>query len=192
MSDNTKATCSEPTDRQLLLEILRHLDPPQIDRLLTTFEKKPALETTLRKALSVCWGGPEPFTPQDALRAGIQPNSKRSRAFFEELIRFVDRAEMTDPEVYKAAGLNRTLWYRLRDNPNAHTSKRNILKIGLVLRLDYLELYYLLALGGHPFAPICDGTDMVIALCLRDGVYDPFEVDSRLIEAGELALFSEE
>lgn len=191
MSEKTKSSCEKATDKQLLLEILRQLDEPQIAHLLAVFRANPALDAALRQNLSICWSQDGPHTPRDAPQAAAQDPAGREQTFFEVLIHFVDRAEMTDPEVYRAAGLNRTLWYRLRDNPDARTSKANILKLGLILHLDYLELYYLLALGGHPFAPACDRTDLVVATCIRDGVYDPFEVDSRLDRAGRPTLFSE-
>lgn len=192
MSDRERNSRPDSLDRQLLLEILRRLDEGQIKGLLAALQAKPELEAALRKALSLCWSGEQPYRPQQALAESARQSSGQDRTFFQELIRFVDRAEMTDPEVYRAAGLNRTLWYRLRDKPDARTSKQNVLKIGLVLHLDYLELYYLLALGGHPFAPACSGTDLVIAVCLQKGIYDPLEVDSRLYKAGEPTLFSEE
>ena len=112
-----------------------------------------------------------------------------SRDFYSILSDFIKRADMQDPQVYRAIGMHRNQWSRIRQK-GKHTSKHFILKLCLVLKLDLFESNYLLALAGYTFVPD-QKTDYIICRCIRDGRYDPMEVDELLVSMGEAPLFSE-
>lgn len=170
------------SDTALLKAVLRRLDLQQTQDLYLAFGSDSALADALRQRLRE-WRDPAQDLPaQD----GGAPT------FFGELVRFLARRGMTDAKLYNAIGMQRTLWYRLRDNPEAHTSKANVLKMGIVLQLDYWELYYLVSLSGYAFVPAYDGADREIASCVRAGIYAPAAIDERLYAAGEPTLFSRE
>ena len=116
---------------------------------------------------------------------------KHGVGFFNQIIKFADRAQMTDPQIYNGANIGRSLWYRIRDNKNVKTSKENVLKIALVLRLNYWELYYLVSLAGYSFMPHNNMTDYIIALCAWHKEFNPETIDRLLVENGKKALFSE-
>lgn len=109
---------------------------------------------------------------------------------YSALIKFINRKGLKDSKVYNAVGINRTIWYRLRDNKTASTSKQNILKFALVLELDYWEAFYLISLAGFSFLPTIDKTDYVIMKCILEKTYDPETIDEMLRNAGESTLFS--
>ena len=121
---------------------------------------------------------------------GITEDS-RQRSFFPEIIRFADRAGMTDSQIYNAVGLNRSLWYRMRDDINARTKKSNVLKLVIVLRLSFWEAFYLIALAGYSFTPGADGTDKIIASCLIKSIYEPDIIDEMLYDNRLKTLFTE-
>ena len=112
-----------------------------------------------------------------------------SRDFYSILSDFIKRADMQYPQVYRAIGMHRNQWSRIRQK-GKHTSKHFILKLCLVLKLDLFESNYLLALAGYTFVPD-QKTDYIICRCIRDGRYDPMEVDELLVSMGEASLFSE-
>lgn len=187
---------SEEVYRKLLEEILPRLNECQIVNLMEELE-----EGTLKKEFCRILEEDSRFFQNDFLDMDkIKEMLKREldtvrhshRGFFEELIYFADRAKMTDAQVYNAIGMNRTLWYRLRDNPNAKTSKRNVLKLAIILKLDYWEMYYLLNLAGYSLLPGDDGTDKIVSFCIRRNIYDCRQIDELFFEAGEEPLFSEQ
>ncbi len=182
--------------RQLLIEVLKRLDDAQIAAIIEDLGWEEPYGKALRnivqeldekdrkKAMS-------PDELMDMLKEEINLRSGSDKKFFEQLTFFVDRAKKTDSQVYNAIGMNRSLWYRLRDNKNAKTGKENILKMAVVLHLDYWEMYYLVNLAGHSLMPKTDGTDRVVSRCIRHGIYDTLQIDELLAAIGENTLFSE-
>jgi len=135
---------------------------------------------------------PPEIPPEILALLGMTDDRRRGVTFFSEVIRLVDRAGVTEPYVYKAIGLNRSLWYRMRDDERARTKKGNILKLVIVLQLSFWEAVYIIALAGYSFTPGVDGTDKVVRDCLIAGTYDPEVVDQMLYDGGLKALFAEE
>jgi len=119
-------------------------------------------------------------------------DESREITFFSEVIGFAERINLTDAQVYNAIGMNRSLWYRMRDNPDARTKKSNVLKLAIVLRLSFWEAFYLIALAGYSFVPGIDKTDETIARCLMSEEYAPDKIDEMLDENGCDTLFAEE
>ena len=117
--------------------------------------------------------------------------TQREATFFSELVKLADRIGMTDAQVYNAIGMNRSLWYRMRDNKDARTKKENILKLVIVLQLSFWEAFYLIALAGYSFVPGVNKTDEVVAYCLFHKIFTPESVDEMLYEKGCETLFNE-
>ncbi len=179
-------------DRQLLREIILQLEPNQVEQLLQAFADRPALAGAFRQRLSQ-WRQADDLRPlEQVIREEMENSSGQTRQFYAELIRFVDRARMTDAQVYRQVGMDRKLWYRLRDQQKARTSKENVLKMCIVLHLDYWETYYLVNLSGYAFTPTAqiDRTDFGVGLCVSNGIYTPMRVDELLVELGEPPLFA--
>ena len=135
---------------------------------------------------------PDSIPPEMLALLGRTDDERRSVCFFSEVLRFAERAGMADSQIYNAIGMNRSLWYRMRDNADARTKKSNVLKLAIVLRLSFWEAYYLIALAGYSFLPGVDRTDEIIARCLFEMTYDPASIDEMLVDGGCEALFSEE
>lgn len=182
-------------ERRLLSEVLSMLGEWQIAEMM----EKMGRDTELGEALcriveeDCLWEQDAPLSMEELrkmLKEELDAAQGVQREFFKELIQFVDRAEKTDSQLYNEIGMNRTLWYRLRDNKNAKTSKGNVLKMAICLHLDYWEMYYLVNLSGYSLLPRDDNTDRVVSLCIRRKIYDKREIDELLVEAGEKPLFS--
>jgi len=112
--------------------------------------------------------------------------------FFSEILKFADRIGLTDSQVYNAIGMNRSLWYRMRNDSEARTKKENVLKLVIVLRLNFWEAFYLIALAGYSFLPGINETDEIVAQCLLEKIYNPEEVDKILYGKCYKTLFTEE
>lgn len=187
------------TERQLLIAVLSKLDERQIlglieeigrdnptgQALLRLLEEEVEQFPWTQKTLGI-------KDLKKMLKEELEVTQGYRQEFYKELIHFVDRAQKTDAQVYNEIGMNRTLWYRLRDNKNARTNKRNVLKMAVILRLDYWEMYYLINLAGYSLLPKDDLTDRTVAFCIRHGIYEKEKVDELLLEAKEKPLFSED
>ncbi len=186
----------EVTDKELLVQVLSRLDERQLIGIVEEIGMEQPLGQALVKILEEELHWSEKTLKLDQLKILLKEELETTqgtrREFYKELIYFVDRAGKTDAQVYNEIGMNRTLWYRLRDNRNAKTNKRNVLKMAVILQLDYWEMYYLVNLAGYSLLPKDDLTDRTVAFCIRHGIYEKGKVDELLIEAGEKPLFSED
>ena len=187
------------TERQLLIEVLSRLDERQILGLAEEMGRENPFGEALLQLLEeeadrFPWTQKTLGTEElkKLLKQELEVTQGYRQEFYKELIYFVDRAQKTDAQVYNEIGMNRTLWYRLRDNKNARTNKRNVLKMAVILHLDYWEMYYLVNLAGYSLLPKDDLTDRTAAFCILHGIYEKEKIDELLIEAGEKPLFSEE
>ena len=187
------------TERQLLIEVLSRLDERQILGLAEEMGRENPFGEALLQLLEeeadrFPWTQKTLGTEElkKLLKQELEVTQGYRQEFYKELIYFVDRAQKTDAQVYNEIGMNRTRWYRLRDNKNARTNKRNVLKMAVILHLDYWEMYYLVNLAGYSLLPKDDLTDRTAAFCIRHGIYEKEKIDELLIEAGEKPLFSEE
>ena len=186
----------EVTDKELLVQVFSRLDERQLIGIVEEIGVEQPLGQALVKILEEELHWSEKTLKLDQLKVLLKEELETTqgtrREFYKELIYFVDRAGKTDAQVYNEIGMNRTLWYRLRDNRNAKTNKRNVLKMAVILQLDYWEMYYLVNLAGYSLLPKDDLTDRTVAFCIRHGIYEKGKVDELLIEAGEKPLFSED
>lgn len=186
----------EVTDKELLVQVLSRLDERQLIGIVEEIGMEQPLGQALVRILEEELHWSEKTLKLDQLKILLKEELETTqgtrREFYKELIYFVDRAGKTDAQVYNEIGMNRTLWYRLRDNRNAKTNKRNVLKMAVILQLDYWEMYYLVNLAGYSLLPKDDLTDRTVAFCIRHGIYEKGKVDELLIEAGEKPLFSED
>jgi predicted XRE-type DNA-binding protein len=184
-------TSTSISDYDLLIAVLSALDETQINAALSFIGWDTPLGLRLREILSETRQNSARTNKfedvQTLLQAELSQNANIRSEFFKELLKFVDRAQMNESQVYNEIGMNRALWYRLRDNKEARTSKQNVLKLVIVLKLDYWEAFYLISLAGFSF--MTSQTDYVVAFCLSRNIYDPFQVDELLEENGQNAIF---
>lgn len=184
------------TEKELLIAVLSRLDKLQVLGILEDIGRNTPLGEALYSVLeNECSWDSETASGMEELKAILKKELEGAqgyrREFFQELLRFADRAQKTDAQIYNAIGMNRSLWYRLRDQKDAKTNKKNVLKMAIVLHLDYWEMYYLVNLSGHSLLPGDDKTDQIVSFCVRHKIYDMDKVDELLFEAGENALFSD-
>lgn len=115
-----------------------------------------------------------------------KPNKEEFHTYLYSLI---DARGLTDPEVYKKAGIDRKTWSKIVSNSDQRPTKRTVSRIVIALELDYKECKHLIKAAGYILNR--DPFDLVIRYCVEHKVYDPIAVDDLLVKKGLKPLFSE-
>jgi hypothetical protein len=98
-------------------------------------------------------------------------NLKRQPTLQQVLFQYIDRKGVSDPEVYKKAGLDRKLFSKIRSNPTYRPGKNTIIALALALELNKKETDTLLSSAGYTLSD-SDTADLVILFCLEKKIYD--------------------
>lgn len=109
--------------------------------------------------------------------------------FHSYLFQLIDERGLSDPEVYKKAGIDRKTWSKIISNQAQRPTKRMTCRLVIALNLDYHECKHLVKAAGYILNR--DPFDIVIRYCVENKIYDPLKVDQLLIEQGLKPLFSE-
>lgn len=95
------------------------------------------------------------------------------------LFEFIDKKGLSDPQVYKRAGIDRKLFSKIRSKPDYRPGKSTIIALALALELNKEEIDELLESGGFSLSE-SDTSDLVITFCLEKKIYDVFQVNEYL------------
>ena len=101
--------------------------------------------------------------------------------FQERLLHLIDEQDLTDPEVYKKANLDRKLFSKIRSNAAYRPSKNTVLALAIALELDLAQTKDLLARAGFAFSP-SSRFDLIVQYCFEKRIYDIFEVNALLFQ----------
>jgi hypothetical protein len=105
--------------------------------------------------------------------------NNRKATLQKVLFGFIDKKGVSDPDVYKRAGVDRKLFSKIRSNPEYRPSKNTIIALAFGLELDEEEFDQLLESGGYSLSE-SDTSDLVIKFCLEKKIYDVFQVNEYL------------
>ncbi|PET42035.1 hypothetical protein CN514_23020 [Bacillus sp. AFS001701] len=97
--------------------------------------------------------------------------NKLKPTFRELLFKFIDKKNVSDPLIYKKAGLDRKHFSKIRSIPNYIPKKNTIIALSLALELDKIETSDLLSSAGYTLSD-CDLNDLVIKFFLEKNIYD--------------------
>ena len=92
-------------------------------------------------------------------------------SFSETLLNMIDQKEMKDSDVYRRAGIDRRLFWKIRNDDTYQTSKRTVFALILSLRLSEEESEELLESAGYSFSRSQE-YDLIILFFVRNAVYD--------------------
>lgn len=112
-----------------------------------------------------------------------------SDTFSEYLIYLIDSRGMTYPEVYKRAIVDKKVFSKIKNNPNAHPKKMTAMCLCIGARLNMDQTRDLLARAGYALSP-CDKTDIIFSYFIENQIYDMIELDIQLEEHGLPCLIS--
>lgn len=112
-----------------------------------------------------------------------------SDTFSEYLIYLIDSKHMTYPEVYKRAIVDKKVFSKIKNNPDAHPKKITAMCLCVGAKLNLDETRDLLARAGYALSP-CDKTDIIFSYFIEHQIYDMIELDIQLEEHGLPCLIS--
>ncbi|PFH90664.1 hypothetical protein [Bacillus sp. AFS088145] len=87
------------------------------------------------------------------------------------LFNFIEKKHLSDPLIYKKAGIDRKHFSKIRSIPNYLPKKNTIIALSLALELDKIETSDLLSSTGYTLSD-SDLTDLVIKFFLEKNIYD--------------------
>ena len=95
------------------------------------------------------------------------------------LFSYIDRTGLSDPEVYKKAGIDRKHFSKIRSNSNYRPKKNTIIALALALELNRKETDELLSPAGYSLSD-SDTCDLVVQFCLEKKIYNIHDVNQAL------------
>ncbi len=101
--------------------------------------------------------------------------------FQERLFHLIDERELSDPQVYKKANIDRKLFSKIRCNAEYHPGKRTVLALAVALKLNLDQTTDLLARAGFAFSP-SSKMDLIVKYCIEQRIYDIIEVNTILFD----------
>lgn len=104
--------------------------------------------------------------------------------FSQRLLRMIDERGMTDAEAYNKAYVDRRHFSKIRNDVNYAPSKKVVLAFSIALELSMDEAKDLLNCAGFALSR-SSKTDIIVAYCLQNRVYDMFEVNDLLDAYGQ-------
>ena len=110
-------------------------------------------------------------------------------SFHTRLFRLIDERGLKDPEVYKAANLDKRLFSKIRSNPKYKPKKETALALAIALKLNIDETADLLARAGYALSP-SSMTDVIVRFYIESGNYDMMDINCELYDHGEPMLGS--
>ena len=109
--------------------------------------------------------------------------------FQQMLFRLIDEKGREDVEVYKGAGKDKKLFYKIRNNVNYQPTKHTVYAFALSLRLSLDETKDLLQTAGYAMSG-SNRFDLIMRYVFEQGIYDLYKIDCILYDFGEEHYFS--
>lgn len=107
--------------------------------------------------------------------------SNVGETFQQRLFRHIDEQGRTDADVYKAAGKDKKLFHKIRNNVNYHPTKLTAFAFAIALKLNIDETKDLLASAGYAFSPSSQ-FDLVMRYVFEHEIYDIYKIDCILYD----------
>ena len=115
-------------------------------------------------------------------------NKKKSKETFStKLLKYIDRSELSDAEIYKKAGIDRRHFSKIRCDKYYQPKKVTAIALCMALQLSIEETTELLQIAGYSLSN-SDTGDLVVKFCIEKGIYNLIEVNEALNYFGQKLL----
>lgn len=104
--------------------------------------------------------------------------------FSEALLKWIDAKNLSDPEVYKRANLDRKLFSKIKNNKNYKPSKNTAIALALALELNLDETKDFIGRAGYALNG-CYKFDVIVEYFIKDKNYDIDEINAVLFKFDE-------
>lgn len=101
--------------------------------------------------------------------------------FVNTLLKYIDESGMTDAECYNKAQINRSHFWKMKNDPNYHIRKNAVISLILALELDMDQANELLMKAGYALSN-SSKMDLIIKYCIDHKIYDLIDVNQILFE----------
>lgn len=132
-----------------------------------------------------------PYVPQrdkNLARAGYHSMFDiTGETFSKMLLRLIDERNLTDPEVYKKANMDRKLFSKIRSNEKYKPSKNTVISLAIALNLNLDETNELLRTAGFALSP-SNRADLIIEYFIKNSEYNIYKINELLFSFGEALL----
>lgn len=104
--------------------------------------------------------------------------------FQQRLLQLIDASGMDDVTVYKKANIDRKVFSRIRCKVDYKLKKKTAVAFAIALQLDLPTMEDLLSRAEIAFSP-SNKFDLIILYCVKNGIYDIFEINAILFKYGQ-------
>ena len=104
--------------------------------------------------------------------------------FQQRLFQLIDASGMDDVTVYKKANIDRKVFSRIRCKVDYKPKKKTAVAFAIALKLDHPTMEDLLSRAEIAFSP-SNKFDLIISYCVKNGIYDIFEINAILFKYGQ-------
>lgn len=104
--------------------------------------------------------------------------------FQQRLLKLIDASGMDDVTVYKKANIDRKVFSRIRCKADYKPKKKTAVAFAIALELDLPTTLDLLSRAEIAFSP-SSKFDLIITYCVKNGIYDIFEINAILFKYGQ-------
>lgn len=131
----------------------------------------------------------EDFCAQAPAPADIDDYIKLDESFAVKLLKLIDHKGMSDVECYKKANVSKQTWYKIMNDKHYKPNKKTVISFSVALQLSLDETQNLLNSVGFVLSK-SSLFDVIIMYCLKNGIYNVFEIDSILFKYDQETLYS--
>ncbi len=118
--------------------------------------------------------------PAAPVQSGVEAYlAGRDEGFRDMLLRLIDSSGLSDPDCYRAAGLTRQHFGRIKSDPDYRPKKATAVALGMALKLDRQSMDELLLSAGYALSR-SSYFDLIIAFCIERGIYSIDAVNDML------------
>lgn len=115
-------------------------------------------------------------------------NNERSRETFStKLLKYIDKSELSDAEIYKKAGIDRRHFSKIRCDKYYQPKKVTAIALCIALELRLDEAEELLGIAGYSLTN-SDTGDLVVKFCIERGIYSFTAINEALHYFGQKLL----